>query len=127
MVPVRKPYIFESSDGPITLKDLFSGNFQLVVYQYIFGPTAEESCQGSALTAANFPNSNQLAEKDTPLAVISRAPIDNITLFKKKIWSFPWVSSNSNDFNYDFMCRSMIKLHPWITTFSARNISKRQD
>jgi len=87
MVPVRKPYIFESSDGPITpitLKDLFSGNFQLVVYQYMFGPTAEESCQGSALTAANFPISNQLAGKDTPLTVISRAPIDNITLFKKK-------------------------------------------
>jgi predicted dithiol-disulfide oxidoreductase (DUF899 family) len=36
-------------------------------------------------------------------AVISHAPFDKLAAFKKRLgWSFKWVSSSSNDFNYDF-------------------------
>lgn len=113
MVPVTKPYTFQSTDGPITLKDLFGAKTQLIVYHYMFEPTGEEGCQGCAFMAANFPDLRQLAQKDTALVVISRAPIEKITPFKEKnFWTFPWVSSHGSDFNYDFHATLDEKIAP---------------
>src|SRR5436190_322583 len=43
-----------------------------------------------------------LHARDTSLAVISRAPLENIERFKKRMgWTFPWYSSANNDFNRD--------------------------
>ena len=103
MVAVTKTYTFNSANGPVTLKDLFGTNSQLIVYHYMFEPTAEDGCQGCAFMAANFPDLRHLAQKDTALVVVSRAPIEKITPYKEKnSWKFPWVSSYSSDFNYDF-------------------------
>ncbi|KAE8443209.1 hypothetical protein EG329_002077 [Mollisiaceae sp. DMI_Dod_QoI] len=103
MVPVTKAYTFQSADGPVTLNDLFGTKSQLIVYHFMFEPTAEEGCQGCAFMAANFPNLRHLADKDTALVAISRAPIEKITPYEEKnSWTFPWVSSNGSDFNYDF-------------------------
>ncbi|KAL5325641.1 hypothetical protein ACEPPN_006769 [Leptodophora sp. 'Broadleaf-Isolate-01'] len=103
MVPITKDYTFESPDGPTTLKDLFGAKSQLIIYHYMFEPTAEEGCQGCAFMAANFPDLRHLAQKDTALVVVSRAPIEKITAWKEKnFWDFPWVSSLGTDFNYDF-------------------------
>ena len=45
----------------------------------------------------------QLTARDTSFAAISRAPIAKIKAFKKRMqWTFPWVSSFKNDFNYDY-------------------------
>lgn len=34
---------------------------------------------------------------------LARAPLPEIEAFRKRMgWRFPWVSSNGNDFNYDF-------------------------
>jgi len=44
-----------------------------------------------------------LAHRDVTLLAISRAPIHQIELFKKRMgWSFKWVSSSENDFNRDY-------------------------
>jgi predicted dithiol-disulfide oxidoreductase (DUF899 family) len=103
LLPVTKDYTFQSTEGPVTLKDLFGTKSQLIVYHAMFEPTAEEGCQGCAFMLANFPDLRQLAQKDTALAVISRAPIEKITPYKEKnFWTFPWVSSYGTDFNYDF-------------------------
>jgi predicted dithiol-disulfide oxidoreductase (DUF899 family) len=103
MVLVTKSYTFQSTDGPVTLKDLFGAKSQLIVYHFMFEPTAEEGCQGCAFMAANFPDLRHLADKDTALVAVSRAPIEKITPYKEKnSWKFPWVSSNASDFNYDF-------------------------
>lgn len=103
MVPVAKTYTFQSPDGTVTLKELFGTKSQLIVYHYMFEPTAEEGCHGCAFMATNFPDLRHLADKDTALIVVSRAPIQKITPFKEKnSWKFPWVSSNGSDFNYDF-------------------------
>jgi predicted dithiol-disulfide oxidoreductase (DUF899 family) len=41
--------------------------------------------------------------RDTALVVVSRAPWPEIEPFKKRMgWRFPWLSSNRNDFNFDF-------------------------
>lgn len=44
-----------------------------------------------------------LAARDTSFAAISRAPLAKIEPFKRRMgWTFPWLSSFGNDFNYDF-------------------------
>jgi predicted dithiol-disulfide oxidoreductase (DUF899 family) len=103
MVPVTATYTFQSTDGPVTLKDLFGTKTQLIVYHYMFEPEADEGCQGCAFMAASFPDLRHLAQKDTALVAISRAPIEKIAPFKEKNhWKFPWVSSGGSTFNYDF-------------------------
>ena len=113
MVPVTKNYVFHDEGGPISLKDLFGSNSQLIIYHFMFEPTAEEGCHGCSFMAANFPDLRHLAQKDTALAVVSRAPIEKINAFKKKnFWTFPWVSSLDSDFNYDFQATIDDKVVP---------------
>ena len=61
-------------------------------------------CPTCSFVADNFAGSLvHLAARDTAFAVISRAPLDKIERFKKRMgWNFPWLSSFGTDFNYDF-------------------------
>ena len=44
-----------------------------------------------------------LAARDTTLVAVSRAPLEKLLAFKKRMgWSFDWVSSEKNHFNYDY-------------------------
>src|SRR5216684_8002419 len=42
---VEKTYVFDGPDGKASLADLFAGKSQLVVYQFMFNPEAEEGCK----------------------------------------------------------------------------------
>jgi predicted dithiol-disulfide oxidoreductase (DUF899 family) len=70
----------------------------------MFDPDWEEGCPACSFVADNFAGSLlHLAARDTAFAVISRAPLEKIERFKKRMgWSFPWLSSFGTDFNYDF-------------------------
>jgi predicted dithiol-disulfide oxidoreductase (DUF899 family) len=103
MVPVKKDYFFQSTHGRVSLEDLFGSKSQLIVYHFMFELGADEGCQGCAFMAANFPDLRHLADKDTALVVISRAPIEKIAPYKEKnFWKFPRMSSNDSDYSYDF-------------------------
>ena len=44
-----------------------------------------------------------LKHHDVTFVTISRAPLDEIEAYKKRMqWRFDWVSSYGNDFNYDY-------------------------
>ncbi|KAJ4325072.1 hypothetical protein N0V84_003615 [Fusarium piperis] len=102
-VPVTKNYAFQSAHGELTLKDLFGANSQLIIYHHMFEPTADEGCHGCSFIVANLPDLRHLADKDTSIAIMSRAPIDKITPYKEKNFpAIPWVSSASTSFSYDF-------------------------
>ena len=45
-VKVDKNYVFCGVEGPLTLRDLFDGRSQLVVYHFMFGPEWQEGCPG---------------------------------------------------------------------------------
>ncbi|TQV91941.1 hypothetical protein V2A60_005964 [Cordyceps javanica] len=103
ILPVTKQYTFTGPDGPLSLRDLFGTHSQLIIYHYMFDPAWEDGCDGCAFTLANAPDPRHLAEKDTGLVIVSRAPIDKITRWKaKNFWTIPWVSSYDTDFNYDY-------------------------
>ena len=103
--PVEKNYVFEGPNGKQSLSDLFASRRQLVVYHFMFNPEASEGCPHCSFWADNF-NDNviHLKQRDVTLVAISRAPIAKIEAFKQRMgWSFKWLSSGQNDFNYDYM------------------------
>lgn len=101
---VKKEYIFDGPGGKQSLADLFGGRSQLIVYHFMFGPAWSEGCPSCSYMVDHFDGpAIHLAHRDVTLAAISRAPIAEIQAFKKRMgWKFPWVSSFSSDFNYDY-------------------------
>lgn len=101
---VGKQYEFEGANGRETLGDLFDGRSQLVVYHFMFGPGWKEGCPSCSFLADSFDGAAlHLAQRDTTLAVVSRATLPEIDAFKKRMgWRFKWVSSFGTDFNSDY-------------------------
>ncbi len=104
MVRIDKEYVFDGPNGRTSLRDLFEGRRQLVIYHFMFDPSWDEGCPSCSHCADNFAGAIvHLAARDTTFAVISRAPLAKIESFKRRMgWTFPWLSSFGNDFNYDF-------------------------
>jgi predicted dithiol-disulfide oxidoreductase (DUF899 family) len=101
---VEKRYEFDSTKGKVTLADLFDGRSQLIVYHFMFAPGWEQGCPSCSYFSDHFDGTTiHLANRDTTLAVISRAPLAQIEAFKKRMgWKFQWVSSFGSDFNFDY-------------------------
>jgi predicted dithiol-disulfide oxidoreductase (DUF899 family) len=102
-VRVDKTYTFDAPDGSRTLADLFDGRSQLIVYHFMFGPSWEEGCPSCSLLSDHIDGATvHLAQRDVTLVAVSRAPLDRIEAFRKRMgWRFPWVSSHGSDFNHD--------------------------
>jgi predicted dithiol-disulfide oxidoreductase (DUF899 family) len=104
-VKIDKPYIFDGPNGRETLAELFAGKSQLIVYHFMLAPGWGEGCKSCSYLADHFDGAiPHLAERDVTMLAISRAPLAEIDAYKKRMgWKFKWVSSNGNDFNYDFV------------------------
>ena len=103
-VKIEKEYVFDGPKGKETLADLFDGRSQLVVYHFMLGPGWKEGCKSCSYLADHFDGANwHLPHRDVTLAVISRAPLAEIEVYKKRMgWRFQWLSSHGNDFNFDY-------------------------
>ena len=103
-VRVEKNYVFDTLGGKQTLSDLFEGRSQLVVYHFMFGPDWSDGCKSCSFWADNFNGIVvHLKHRDVTLLAVSRAPLENLESFRKRMgWGFKWVSSFGNDFNRDF-------------------------
>jgi predicted dithiol-disulfide oxidoreductase (DUF899 family) len=101
---VEKQYVFEGPNGKESLGELFENHSQLMVYHFMFGPDSEAGCHGCSWWADNFErNVVHLKHRDVMLIAISRAPLDKLEAFKKRMgWTFKWLSSGGTDFNYDY-------------------------
>jgi predicted dithiol-disulfide oxidoreductase (DUF899 family) len=103
-VKVDKQYIFDGPRGKETLADLFENRSQLIVYHFMFGSDWDEGCPHCSFWADNFNGIGvHLNHRDVTFVAVSRAPLAKIDAFKKRMgWSFKWVSSGRNDFNFDY-------------------------
>jgi predicted dithiol-disulfide oxidoreductase (DUF899 family) len=103
-VLVDKEYRFETDAGSASLKDLFGGRSQLLVYHFMFGPDYTAGCPSCSAIADGFNGSVvHLANHDVTLSAVSRAPLAKLQAYKRRMgWSFPWASSFGSDFNFDF-------------------------
>jgi predicted dithiol-disulfide oxidoreductase (DUF899 family) len=103
-VKVEKDYVFDGRNGKVRLADLFGSRSQLIIYHFMFGPGWKEGCPSCSFLADQFnPMLIHLADRDVAFAAVSRATIGEIQAFQERMgWTFPWVSSFANDFNWDF-------------------------
>ena len=106
-VRVDKTYRFETDEGSATLADLFRGRSQLLVYHFMFGPDYAAGCPSCSAIADGFNGFVvHLANHDVMLCAISRAPLERLQEYKRRMgWTFPWASSFGSDFNSDFHVR----------------------
>lgn len=101
---VEKTYGFEGPNGRESLGDLFQGRSQLIVYHFMFDPGWDAGCKSCSFWADNFERLPvHLRHRDISLVAISRAPLAKLEAYKRRLgWTFKWVSSGGNDFNYDY-------------------------
>lgn len=101
---VEENYVFEGPDGKVTLSDLFDGRSQLLLQHFMMGPDWKEGCIGCSFMADHIPGTlPHLTHHDVSFVAVSRAPIENIEAFRKRMgWNFTWVSSGQNNFNFDY-------------------------
>ena len=101
---VEKDYVFDGPNGKETLSDLFEERHQLIVYHFMFGPDWDEGCPSCSYLADHFnPAIPHLNQRDVTMIAVSRAPLEKLEAFKKRMgWTFKWVSSMGNDFNQDY-------------------------
>src|SRR6266705_5146855 len=103
-VRIDKPYRFDTDEGSASLADLFRGRSQLLVYHFMFGPDWTAGCPPCSAIADGFNGiAVHLANHDVMLWAVSRAPLAKLQTYKRRMgWTFPWASSVSRDFNFDF-------------------------
>jgi predicted dithiol-disulfide oxidoreductase (DUF899 family) len=103
-VRLDKPYRFDTDEGNVSLAELFKGRSQLLVYHFMFGPDYTAGCPSCSAIADGFNGSAvHLARHDVMLWAISRAPLEKLLAYKRRMgWTFPWASSFGSDFNADF-------------------------
>ncbi|HEY3453563.1 MAG TPA: DUF899 domain-containing protein [Bryobacteraceae bacterium] len=103
-VRIDKEYRLETGEGSASLADLFKGRSQLLVYHFMFGPDYTAGCPSCSSIADGFNGFVvHLANHDVMLWAISRAPLQKLQAYKRRMgWMFPWASSFGGDFNFDF-------------------------
>ena len=103
MVKIEKDYVFDGPAGKQSLKDLFDGRRQLVVYHFMFDPAWQNGCMGCTGYVDALGDLSMLADLDTRFILVSRAPLEKLEAYRaKRGWDLPWLSSFGSDFNYDF-------------------------
>jgi len=100
---INQDYAFEGPEGERSLGEFFDGRTQLIVYHFMPVSDWEEGCVSCSFWADNFNGVDiHLAHRDATFVVISRAPLEKIESYKRRMgWSFAWLSSSESRFNID--------------------------
>ena len=102
-VRIDKEYDLEGPAGEARLIDLFEGRSQLLLYHFMFGPNQDAGCDGCSMFTDQVGHLAHLHARDTSFALVSRAPIEKIEAYRKRMgWTIPWVSWFGGDFGVDF-------------------------
>jgi len=104
MVKIEKPYVFMGPEGDCSLADLFRGRGQLAIYHFMLTPGSDSVCRGCSFVSDHIDAARQHFEHaDLSFAAVSRVPLGRIEEVRQRMgWTFPWVSSQGSDFNFDF-------------------------
>jgi predicted dithiol-disulfide oxidoreductase (DUF899 family) len=104
-VAVEKEYEFDTVEGKKSLAELFDGRTQLLAYNIMFGPDySRGACPGCTSLGDGLDGSLiHVNHCDVTLLCFSRAPIERLTAYKRRMgWQFPYVSTSNTDFPFDF-------------------------
>ena len=94
-IEVEQDYEFDGPQGRVSLRDLFQGRRQLIVYRAFFEPGVygwpEHACPGCSLVADQVAHLAHLNARDTTLVFASRAAQPEIARVKARMgWAMPW-------------------------------------
>jgi len=103
---VERDYSFEGPQGRVSLREMFEGRPQLIVYRAFYEPGVfgwpEHGCRGCSLGADQVSHLAHLNARDTTLAYASRAPQEAIKGLKQRMeWDVPWYTI-TDEFDKDF-------------------------
>jgi predicted dithiol-disulfide oxidoreductase (DUF899 family) len=104
---VEKAYKFEGPKGTASLRDLFEGRHQLIVYRAFYEPGVfgwpDHACRGCSMVADQVAHVAHLNARDTTLVFASRAPQADIARLKARMgWEgIPWYTA-TDSFDADF-------------------------
>lgn len=102
MMRIDKDYSFDGLDGKLSLPELFEGRHQLALYNFMFAPGGDP-CVGCSTFTDGLGYLEHTNDRDTTVALVSRAPLAELQAFKERMgWQVPWYSSFESDWNYDF-------------------------
>ena len=111
---VEKDYEFDGPSGRLGLADLFEGRRQLILYHHMLKKDDPAPCAGCSLFTDNIGNMVHLNQRDTTIAIIAKAPIEQIVALKTRLgWALP-VYSTDGAINRDF-CGDDFGLNVFIT------------
>src|SRR5438132_1894799 len=90
MVRIDKDYTFDGPGGKAGLRDLFEGRRQLLLYHFMYGPNQDAGCDGCSMFVDQIGHPAHLHARDTSFALVSRAPLAKVTVYKKRMgWTIP--------------------------------------
>ncbi len=97
-------YSFTSRSGPVSLVDLFSGRYLLLVQNVMFDPGWDEGCPSCTWAVDNLPaNMGRLDDEAIAFAMVSQAPIEKLESWRsERGWDHTWVSSFGTSYHYDW-------------------------
>src|SRR3954469_25196076 len=88
MVRIDKPYLFDSPYGKMSLRDLFEGRRQLILYHFMFAPPVpgwpDAGCVGCSMVADQFGHLAHFHARNTSFCLVSRAPLKNLQNYQKR-------------------------------------------
>jgi predicted dithiol-disulfide oxidoreductase (DUF899 family) len=98
MTEVSADYQFEGPGRVVTLKDLFQGRSQLILYHFWFPPDGDP-CNGCSMFADQISHPAHINARDATVALVSRASQPQIERFKTRMgWSIPWYTVIGDEF-----------------------------
>lgn len=94
-------YSFAGPDGTASLRDLFAGRRQLLLYQMMDnGP--DDYCSGCAMFTDSITQLPHLAARDVAVAVVSDMPLEQMSRHWQRMgWTVPHYSSRGSTFSAD--------------------------
>jgi predicted dithiol-disulfide oxidoreductase (DUF899 family) len=103
MVQFEDRYVFDTTQGPKSLLDLFEGRGELLVYQFMDdGP--DHYCPGCTWFTNNIPATAPalLAEKGITWVTVSDMPLEQIERYRARMgWTLSFASSHGTSFSAD--------------------------
>lgn len=103
-VALENDYEFDTEDGKKTLAELFDGRSQLLAYNIMYGPDYTlGACPGCSSLADGIDGTLvHLNHQDVTLICFSRAPIEDLIAYKRRMgWQFQYVSTYNTEFPFD--------------------------
>jgi predicted dithiol-disulfide oxidoreductase (DUF899 family) len=82
MVKIEKEYTFEGPQRKQSLRDLFDGRRQLIVYHFMFDPKWDQGCPGCTGYVDSLGDLSMRHDRDTTFVLISRAPLAKLEAYK---------------------------------------------